>query len=175
MTTAGAQESPPAQTAPPGQLPSGGEPDKQYLYGKYLEGVNPNMEAHADRVKWQNQLQRQVAFKALDEPDLEDDPMHINAPKTYNYYGDPNKPPSKPRNGWMKALLVGGAIAGTGGLGLGTGLAWGTFGPAISNVINNLGNLGQSPSSVHPQPSDTDTRIVPQIRFGPDIGEPDAQ
>jgi hypothetical protein len=125
------------------------------LHRHYHDSTTQRVRTQNDRLRWQNQLSKQLAHKALDEPLLEDDDMHIDARRNTHIT----------RTGvGLKDLLLLTTLAlpliGT------AGLAGAAFGPLL---------LGEFVTSQEPEAAtatdespDTDTRIVPRVRFGPE-------
>jgi hypothetical protein len=134
--------------------------DKQHLHGRYYDSTAEAVRTQNDRLRWQNQLSKQLAHKALDEPLLEADDMHIDARKNTHIT----------RTGLgLKELLL---LAGLGVPLIGTaGLAGAAFAPLLLEHLSPQPRA-ESPSQQPPPPvcdnSDADTRIVPRLRFGPE-------
>jgi len=135
--------------------------NKQALHGRYYDSTDETVRTQNDRLRWQNQLSKQLAHKALDEPLLEADDMHIDARKnthiTLTGLG-------------LKELL----LLTTLGLPLVStaGLAGAAFAPLLLQHLGPHPTIetldGQSaPSAVCDSPG-TDTQTAPRIRFGPE-------
>jgi hypothetical protein len=138
--------------------------NKQQLHGRYYDSTAEAVRTQNDRLRWQNQLSKQLAHKALDEPLLDPDDMHIDARRNTHIT---RTGPS------FKDLLL---LAGLALPLLGTaGLAGAALAPLLLQHLSRVSltqparpALEQTSSRPAANISSTDTRIVPQIRFGPD-------
>lgn len=132
------------------------EIDKQHLYPRYDEAVRERVRVQNERMRWQNQLSKQVTHKALDEPLLEDDDMHVDARR--------NTTVSHTGLGWKELLLIGGlglpvlGTAGLAGAGIGAALLQQYLG-----VPSETTRSERCEDGAH-----RDTRMVPRLRFGPE-------
>lgn len=135
--------------------------NKQQLHGRYYDSTDEAVRTQNDRLRWQNQLSKQLAHKALDEPLLEADDMHIDARRNTHIT----------RTGLgLKELLfltsLGLPLVGT------AGLAGAALAPLLLQHLRPHPTVatfdGQfSPSAVGDSPG-TDTQTAPRIRFGPE-------
>ena len=125
------------------------------LHRHYHDSTTERVRTQNDRLRWQNQLSKQLAHKALDEPLLEDDDMHIDARRNTHIT---RTGPS------LKDLLLLTTLAlplvGT------AGLAGAAFGPML--LQHFVKNQQHDTTTTTDESPDTDTRIVPRLRFGPE-------
>ena len=123
------------------------EIDKQRLYDRYDEAMRERVRIQNDRLRWQNQLSKQVTHKALDEPLLDDEAMHVDARRhtTVSHTG----------LGWKELLLLGGPgparrrAAGLAGAGIGAALLQQYLAPPQTNVPAEAGRRGDAPRHPH--------------------------
>jgi hypothetical protein len=143
--------------------------DKHALHGRYYDSTSERVRVQNDRLKWQNQLSKQVTHKALDEPLLDEDEMHVDARRktTVTHTG----------LGFKELLLLaalGLPALGTAGL-AGAGIAATVLQhltephavglpPTPDSVAGAHGTATAPAAGVPPR----DTRIVPGLRFGPE-------
>jgi hypothetical protein len=115
--------------------------DKDYLYGRYQAAQDARTKLEQDRAKWMYQFQRQTAHKAVDEP-IEDG------------MGDFNQNVSKTQTGmgWRELAVIAALMGGT----------------AATTAYVASNKEAEPPVTQPATPvTDSDTVIVPKIRFGP--------
>ena len=133
---------------------------KQQLHGRYYDSTAEAVRTQNDRLRWQNQLSKQLAHKALDEPLLNPDDMHIDARKSTHIT---RTGPS------LKDLLLlvalGLPLVGT------AGLAGAALAPLLLQHLSPASEAeSQNPPALPPDSDHpaADTRLVPRLRFGPE-------
>lgn len=137
--------------------------DKAHLYGRYQGPTDARAAVDVDRLKWQNQLQKQLAHKALDEPFVDQQDMNLNVRRGM---------------GWPELSVCGGIC-----VALCTTVIYVTRpsepapAPAPYNYIPPVHVPTEHVPTPHvPQQrtepphthSDRDTLMVPRLRFGPE-------
>lgn len=160
------------QASSPVERPANVHYDKQQMHGSYYHDADHRVAAQNKRRDWREQLSKQAAFKALDEPMLdEDEDMHIDARRrtTVNGIG-----------GWPLALLalLSMPLAGLAGVGFlqltGQLPKPATTPPPATAPVDppQQQDPPEPPPTAHHDHRDTDTRIRPRIGFGPDRNTP---
>jgi len=124
------------------------------LHRHYHDSTTERVRTQNDRLRWQNQLSKQLAHKALDEPLLEDDDMHIDARRNTHI--------TRTGLGLKDLLLATFALPLVGT----AGLAGAAFGPMLLQEFATA--QPHETTTTTDETPDTDARIVPRVRFGPD-------
>ena len=135
------------------------EIDKEQLYGRYQRPADARAAIDTDRLKWQNQLQKQLTHKALDEPIEEREEMQVNVRRGM---------------GWPELTVCGSIVLALCGLIVYVVKTQDVARePAPYNYVPPVHvpaeHVPQQRTEQHPhQHSDRDTLMIPRLRFGPD-------
>ena len=131
--------------------------DKDANYGRYQRPTAELGQLHVNNIKWRQQLSKQVAHKALDEPFLgDDDEMRIDVDNRKEIHSG---------MGWKELTVIGVLALGTGGVGAASALL-------LSPKDHGAVDPPATTAPTEPADTNTDTLFIPKIRFGPsDPGE----
>lgn len=136
------------------------EIDKPGLYGRYQRPADARAEIDTERLRWQNQLQKQLTHKSLDEPIADDHEMNVQVRRGM---------------GWPELSIIGSVIVGL--------FVWQhTNSPGVQQTpAANYLHPVRVPENYEPRHyedprqtreptthTDRDTLMVPRLRFGPE-------